>query len=109
MDDDKKYTTENEGENDIENKNRTSEFDDFNFTDDFPDEFSEEFMKSKPNDQPETVADEPFNPEQDLDDDFLSKDKYFSIPIPLILLTLQIQPIRLRLLMISIISIILMI
>jgi archaellum component FlaC len=73
MDFDKKYTDENEFENEqasdtqSDNKAPVSEFDEFNFTDDFPDEFSEEFMK-KPDDMPK--EEELYNPDADFDDDF---------------------------------------
>jgi intracellular multiplication protein IcmG len=76
--DDKKFTTENEIENQIEDstKNHIDEFDQFNFTDDFPDEFSEEFMNKKLDENTEAATDfdeEIFTPPAtDIDDDFLS-------------------------------------
>ncbi len=86
MDDEKKYTDENEFENEqsndnpSENKAPVSEFDEFNFTDDFPDEFSEEFMK-KPDDMPK--EEEPFNPDDDFDtpkEEPFNLDDDFDIP-----------------------------
>ncbi len=67
--DDKKYTNENE------NNNRLDEFEEFNFTDDFPDEFSEDFMKKQPEETPE-AGENIFDHDPDFDEEFLPKDSF---------------------------------
>jgi hypothetical protein len=80
MDDEKKLTPENEFEDEFTqnepNPNAgeqkpAEEFDEFNFTDDFPNEFSEEFMK-KPND---TYEENPAQPEDEFTSPFAENEK----------------------------------